>query len=146
MSTKIKEFEIMKQLAKDHLPEEVFDHSVRVMMYVMCNGFIPAHLRDDCITVAIAHDLIEDTDLGFGDLAEMNISACVLEALELVTNYKGEEYISYIRSIREACGCDAGKIAFWVKLADMKDHLNQRETLTGKLEKKYSEALAVLLP
>lgn len=35
--------------------------------------------------------------------------------------------------------------AYWVKLADMKDHLAQTDTLTDKLKDKYLTALPYLL-
>lgn len=35
--------------------------------------------------------------------------------------------------------------AYWVKLADMKNHLAQTATLTYKLKGKYLEALSYLL-
>ena len=34
---------------------------------------------------------------------------------------------------------------YWVKIADMKDHLAQTDTLTDKLKEKYIEALPYLL-
>ena len=40
---------------------------------------------------------------------------------------------------------EVGKCAWWVKIADMKDHLAQRDTLTEKLRDKYLEALPHLL-
>lgn len=36
-------------------------------------------------------------------------------------------------------------IAYWVKIADMKDHLIQTATLTDKLKEKYLRGLAILL-
>lgn len=34
---------------------------------------------------------------------------------------------------------------YWVKIADMKDHLSQKETLTERLKEKYLEGLVILL-
>ena len=35
--------------------------------------------------------------------------------------------------------------AYWVKMADMKDHLSETETLTDELKEKYLKALPCLL-
>ena len=55
-----------------------------------------------------------------------------------VLNVK-ETYEEYIAKIPK------GSIAYWVKLADMKDHLTLTDTLTEKLKEKYLRGLAILL-
>ena len=53
------------------------------------------------------------------------------------------DYIPYIQHIR-ACAGDWPE-AWWVKLADIKDHLAQTDTLTERLRDKYVGALPYLL-
>ena len=53
------------------------------------------------------------------------------------------DYIEYIKRIKK--WADTRQEAYWVKLADMKDHLAQTETLTDKLKEKYLAALPYLL-
>lgn len=55
-------------------------------------------------------------------------------------------YDDYCKKIREAAGESKwGFYAYRVKIADMKDHLSQTETLTEKLKAKYLSALRYLL-
>ena len=53
------------------------------------------------------------------------------------------DYIKYIKKIRDYS--DTKPEAYWVKMADMKDHLSQTDTLTDKLKEKYLTALPYLL-
>lgn len=143
-SKQINEFTNLLHYAMSFLDKKTYDHSLRVMLYVMCNESIPTHLHDDCIITAIAHDLIEDCKISIGDLPP--IRDVIADALDLLTKPEGYPYEDYIKEIKSAYGKDYGKIAYWVKMADMKDHLAQKETLTPKLKEKYLEALPFLLP
>lgn len=100
---------------------------------------IPDSKMDICISLAIMHDLIEDTVY-----REFNTVPIALEhGMKNITKRKDEDYIDYIKNIvsnKSTC-----PEAYWVKLADMKDHLAQPETLTGKLKEKYLAALPYLL-
>lgn len=140
----INEFATLLHYAANYLPKHIYEHSVRVMLYVMCNEFIPKHLHGKCIRAAIAHDLLEDGGVAVHNLPKLDDT--VFEALELLTKPQSESYVEYIKDIAEARGSDAGQVAYWVKMADMKDHLSKTETLTDKLKNKYLEALPFLLP
>ena len=68
----------------------------------------------------------------------------MVKYMNYITNGKNEEsYEDYIISIKNAQTIYPE--VWWVKLADMKDHLSQRDTLTERLKNKYSKALAILL-
>ena len=54
------------------------------------------------------------------------------------TNETYDDYICRLRSSRN-------KLAYIVKLCDIKDHLTQKETLTDSLKERYLKALPVLL-
>lgn len=137
-------FRSMSSLAATHLTKEAYEHSVRVMIYIMANGDIPEELRDACTVVAIAHDLIEDSIITMEDLPAM--PSYIVDALMLITKDDGANYVEYIKDIVKSRNKSYGNIAYWVKLADMKDHLAQKDTLTDKLKDKYLKALPYLLP
>ena len=68
----------------------------------------------------------------------------IAKAEELAKHFLDEKtYEEYIHSIKEIQ--EIYPEVWWVKLADMKDHLSQRETLTQRLKDKYTNALAILL-
>lgn len=98
-------------------------------------------IKEDLIDVAWLHDIYEDTScphLFQGDIEQ---------ALKLLTHNKlADDYCYYLSKIKSAAkNSYAGQLAYWVKIADMKDHLDQTQTLTDKLKEKYLGGLAVLL-
>ena len=103
------------------------------------NDLIPDDQMDDCIALAIMHDLLEDTEYQINSALGTYFNKC----LKLITKSKEESYIDYIKSIREHA--ETYKLTYWVKLADMKDHLMETETLTDKLKEKYLAAMPYLL-
>lgn len=90
-------------------------------------------------TVGLLHDTVEDTEITFKDLKEVNFSKEVIDALKLVTKVKGEVYSDFIDRIINSNNI----IALKVKLKDMENNmdpvrLNRLEKQTKeKLEKKY---------
>ena len=130
--------------AATFLPSDVYDHSMRVMMYVMSNVDIPEDLRDACTVAAIAHDLIEDSAMSLEDLKYL--PTLVYDAIDLLTKDKSVNYLQYIKNIVSSRGKSFGDVAYWVKIADMKDHLAQKDTLTDALKAKYLKAIPYLLP
>lgn len=128
------------ELAARYYDENTYAHAMRVAGYVAQNMTIPYEYRDECVALAICHDLIEDTEcsvVGFPD----NFG----EALKLLTKPKGEDYVEYYKRLRPTRGTHYQNCAYWVKLADMKDHLTLTDTLTEKRKEKYLAGLAVLL-
>lgn len=128
------------QMAKQYYSKDKYDHAIRVMVYVAENEIIPYEYRNDCIALAIMHDLIEDTEYTGAELSDN-----VYKALKILSKPKEQNYIEYIKNIKLHINTPWGMCAYWVKLADMKDHLSQRETLTDRLRDKYLEALPYLL-
>ena len=121
-----------KKLAEKYLDEKTYQHSERVARYTEQNRMIPEHLRERCIALAWIHDVWEDSDWR------------LVKYMNYITHGKNEEsYEDYIISIKNAQTIYPE--VWWVKLADMKDHLSQRDTLTERLKNKYSKALAILL-
>ena len=128
------------RMAKEYYPKDKYDHAMRVMQYVADNEMIPYEYREDCLVLAVMHDLLEDTEYIASSLPE-----CTRKALILLTKPKDMDYIEYIKEIRNTSYINWRMCAYWVKLADMKDHLAQTETLTEKLRDKYLAALPYLL-
>ena len=129
------------RMAKQYYEPKTYEHALRVAGYVAENPMIPDDKMDNCIALAIMHDLIEDTKYsggGFG--AEYSYFE---ECLNLLTRPKDMDYLKYVRQIRDYSNIRPE--AYWVKMADMKDHLSQTETLTDNLKEKYLKALPYLL-
>lgn len=127
------------RMAKRYYEPKTYDHALRVAAYIADNNLIPQDKMDLCISLGIMHDLIEDTSyLEFNDIpTELSCG------MNIITKRKYENYINYIKNIvlnRKEC-----PEAYWVKLADMKDHLVQKETLTDELKEKYLSAIPYLL-
>lgn len=129
------------QIAEEYYPKNKFNHAIRVMMNIANNSLIEAEYRDDCIILAIMHDLIEDTKYT-GDKMSDNM----YKALKLLTKPQDVLYVDYIKNIKTAATHTKwGLCAWWVKIADIKDHLTQTDTLTEALKEKYLSALPYLL-
>lgn len=127
------------KMAKQYYNSDTYDHALRVSVYVADNDSIPNDKMDLCISLAIMHDLIEDTCYSEYNIIPIELS----KGLKNITKQKDEKYIDYIKNIianRKQC-----PEAYWVKLADIKDHLSQKDTLTEKLKEKYLDALRYLL-
>ena len=127
-------------MAKKYYLEDTYNHAMRVMQYVAENEMIPYEYHDECVALAIMHDLIEDTEYTGSGLPE-NFEY----TLKLLTKSEDQDYIEYIKDIKNTRNISSRMCAYWVKLADMKDHLAQTETLTDKLKEKYLKALPYLL-
>lgn len=128
------------RIAKEHYESKTYNHALRVAQYVADNDMISYEYKDECVALAIMHDLIEDTEYTGSGLPD-----CFYKALKLLTKPKEQDYLEYIKEIRNTGYTNWRMLAYWVKLADMKDHLSQTETLTDKLKEKYLKALPYLL-
>ena len=93
------------------------------------------------MTVALLHDVVEDTDYIFEEL-EKEFPAEIIDALRLVTHAEGEPYMDYIRRIKES----GNAIALKVKIADMRHNMdtsridNPDARAIWRLEEKYKPA------
>lgn len=92
--------------------------------------------------VALLHDVVEDTSVGFKELRELGFSQSILDAIDSVTKRPGEKYADFIlRSKVNPVGCN-------VKLADIADNLDDQSALDPEdaefLTKRYTKALEVL--
>lgn len=128
--------------ARQYYDKETFGHAKRVADYTSDNEAIPIDIRNECWAVAMMHDLLEDTDYEPYELyPDYNDT---YKALRLLTN-KGMKYDEYCRRIHDSARTRYGQIAWFVKLADIKDHLSLTDTLTDRLKEKYINGLGHLL-
>ena len=113
--------------------------------------FHPIHLAEQMedeltCTVALLHDVVEDTDVTLADLARV-FPQEVVEAVGLMTHEEGVDYFDYVRRIK------ANPIAKCVKLADLMHNSDESRNVEGiiageRLEfwrKKYAKAKEILL-
>lgn len=127
--------------ARKYYDENTFYHAMRVAAYVADDNLVSNSDKDNCIILAIMHDLLEDTDY---ETSEYSFISCHLEeCLILLTRTKEVSYDDYLKNIKE--NYVTHPEAYWVKLADMKDHLSLTDTLTDKLKEKYLSGLRYLL-
>ena len=92
------------------------------------------------LTVALLHDVIEDSDHTLGSLLDAGVPLDLLPAIDALTRRENETYRSYILRVRD------DHIAKLVKRADLRDHLKpDRSGGIGKHQRdKYELALMVL--
>lgn len=98
---------------------------------------------DEEKAVAYLHDVIEDTSLTLLDLEMFGFSKNIIEAVDILTKKKGQDYQSYLNLVK------TNELARVVKLADLRHNsdLTRLPKITKKdLErnKKYSSAIEFL--
>lgn len=93
----------------DKAGEDYIKHPEKVASFVN---------SDEEKAVAYLHDVIEDTELTLEDLREYGFSEEVLKAVDVITKKKGQDYQTYLNSVKE------NKLARVVKLADLRHNLD----------------------
>ena len=111
--------------------------------------FHPFHLAgqmntEEEVTVALLHDVMEDTPTTLDDLRAHGFSPCVLDALAVLTHRPGVSYADYIEQIAR------NALARSVKLADLRHNsdttrLERVDEKAAQRVEKYQQAMAVLL-
>ncbi|HET9834178.1 MAG TPA: hypothetical protein VFP91_20785 [Vicinamibacterales bacterium] len=113
------------------------EHVRRVVTAVAPDGMLAQ-------VVAALHDVVEDTALTMGDLANFGVPADALEAIDALTHRPGE---SYEDAVARAA---AHPIARLVKLADNADNADEGRLsmlsphLADRLRAKYASARRIL--
>lgn len=133
------------KVARKYYDENTYYHAMRVMAYVVNDNSIPKEKMERCVALAIMHDLQEDTEFDYQrDSASNAYDAYIKKCLELLTRDKEKiSYEDYLSNIKK--NYNSYPEAYWVKMADIKDHLSEKATLTDKLKEKYLKALPCLL-
>ena len=89
-------------------------------------------------TIAILHDVIEDTDVKLEDLNMF--PASILVALDALTKRIGETHFDYISRLKE------NEIAKEIKIADIVDNLSDCLTVPSEgMVKRYNKSLDILI-
>ena len=114
--------------------------------------FHPYHLAeqmDDEVscTVALLHDVVEDTPITLSDLEQI-FPTQVVEVVRLLTHDENVDYFDYIREIKK------NPIATKVKLEDLKHNSDESRCIGSNLTEeqlrywkaKYTKAKEILLP
>ena len=128
------------KVAREYYDDTTFQHAMRVAAYVTDDNLIPDDKKDNCVVLAIMHDLLEDTKF---ELSKFSINYYLEDCLQILTRDAETTYEEYIKNIKDKYTYRPE--AYWVKLADIKDYLCQTETLTEKLKEKYLSAIPYLL-
>lgn len=110
--------------------------------------FHPFHLAEqmdteESTTVALLHDVVEDTDYTLEDLKAMGFPNNVIDALALMTHDPRVPYMEYVKAISE------NPLATKVKLADLRHNsdLSRLDSVDDKAlfrVKKYAAAIELL--
>ena len=111
----------------DHGGRSTFDHVCRVADRLQ---------SDRCKTVALLHDIIEDTVVTVQDLMNMGFSSSVVHSVVVLTRVASETYQEYIERVKTS---DDG-VSILVKLADLDDHLEDTSAISESLIQRYREA------
>ena len=110
--------------------------------------FHPFHLAESMTdeyttTVALLHDVVEDTGYTLSDLKKMGFPERVTDALALLTHDKSVPYMEYVEKIKQ------NPVARIVKLADLAHNsdLSRLDTVDEKALRrveKYKRAMEIL--
>lgn len=140
------------EIAEKYYDKETLEHAYRVAENIRDSTVIklydPTQFEYNLLyDAALLHDILEDTDYIFNvdDWVDDPYGLQVFSIVLNVTKPKHEKYNIYISKIANDVWKDFDKYAYMVKIADMMDHLKQKETLTDNLKEKYLGALPYLL-
>jgi (p)ppGpp synthase/HD superfamily hydrolase len=123
---------------RDKNREPYILHPLTVMFLV--KDYVPEDEPDmyrDARTVAVLHDIIEDTSLTAVGLAYFGFPPHIVEAVKTLTRKQnGETYMEYIAEVGKS------RLASYVKLADLAH--NQRKGCTNSMAARYQKATRYL--
>lgn len=114
------------------------------MPYILHPVHVAEQMTDEVsATVALLHDVLEDTDITVDDLRKDDFPEEVIEAVVLLTRDRNVPYPKYIERVR------TNELARRVKLADLRHNLdtsrlNVIDAAARAHVKRYTEALRVL--
>lgn len=139
---------IYTEMTKKALCLSFVAHKDQVDKSGMPYVFHPFHLAEqmdteETVTVALLHDVIEDTDYTMEDVIAMGFPESVTAALALMTHDEAVPYMDYVAKIKP------NPIARAVKLADLRHNSDTSrldlvdESMANRL-KKYAAAIEML--
>jgi len=105
--------------------------------YIIHPKRVAENFEDETLkSIALLHDVIEDTKITASDLLEKGVSQEVVSAVECLSRKENENYLDFILRIRE------NRLAVQVKRYDIED--NMRDLEEGSRKDKYRLALFIL--
>ncbi len=124
---KIKVANVVAKLALD---ADTYAHTLRVV----------AMSKTDMQTVvAYLHDVVEDSAVTLADLRDLGFDGYIVHAVDALTRRATETYAEYINRVGAT-----DEVARAVKIADLRDHLQERATLKDSLKVRYDRAMTTL--
>ena len=99
---------------------------------------------EDTTVVALLHDVIEDTDYTIEKLRDLGFTEEQLEAIDCMTHRENENYLDYVRRVKN------NPIAKAVKYGDLRHNMdlsrikNHTEKDFNRIKNKYKRALRIL--
>lgn len=96
-------------------------HPLKVMYYLKSDD-------EELQCIALAHDLVEDTDTTFAELHDMGFTKRIVEGIRTLTKMPGESYDDYKERVK------SNPDAIKVKLCDLRHNTDVRR-LKGVTEK-----------
>ena len=110
--------------------------------------FHPFHVAEQMHTeaevcVALLHDVIEDTDYTEEDIRKLGFDAEIVDAIVAITKLPGEDYMDYIRRLKQNALARAVKEADIVHNSDV-TRLPGDDKYNDRLLKKYAAAKKIL--
>ena len=104
--------------------------------------FHPFHLAEQMndeirVCATLLHDVFEDTEITFDDLAEQGIPGEIIEILDLLTHDEQMPYMDYVMRIKESGNVAATAI----KLADLGHNSDVSRLNVKVLDEKMSKRL-----
>lgn len=103
---------------------------------------------DERKTLAILHDVLEDTTTTIDDIIKAipEISGKILETLCILTKQKGESHFFYIKKIKAYCKNKKDNTAIEIKIADIVDNLSDNLCVCQhSMAERYRKSLKILL-
>lgn len=90
-------------------------------------------------TIAILHDIVEDTDITINDLKN-NFPSKVLEIIDILTHKKKDTHFEYIKKVLK------NEIATEIKIADIIDNLSDTICVQPQsMIDRYNKSLKILI-
>lgn len=114
------------------------------MPYVFHPFYLAQQMTDETtVTVALLHDVVEDSDYTFDDLRKLGFGEEVISALILLTHNENVPYMQYIEEIKK------NPVARAVKTADLRHNsdlsrLSKVDKNALERKEKYLRALEIL--
>lgn len=115
----------------ERYPTDIKEHAERVADMAKPFG-------KDYETVALLHDILEDTDIIYMELLNL-FSYDIAEDVLALTRHPSDKYFDYIKRITRC-----GKRPTIIKYYDIIDHLHNKATLKPTLKKRYLKAEELL--